>query len=205
MRLLRSVTSFVPLSVLTLAFVGLTSGTATPDDGREDGHRRLRGDYGFTQTRVCVQNNLGFTTPALALLQAATSRTTTFEGVLHFDGHGAGSYAATGLQINHNTVTAAFAQPITRATFDCGVAYEVDAAGSVTVRLIACFAENTEGSGVPGTSTASDIELRGHLSRLNETLVLSDTTTEVEDFTIEETGVEFRRICSHSLTAVRRR
>jgi hypothetical protein len=191
------------LGLLTsIAAIALPPRTPSVAQTPETFNAKLRGEYGFTQTRVCVQNTAGFGAD-LSLLGPATSRTTIFEGLLTFDGHGSGALTATALQINHNTVVAG--QPVTRTTFACTARYLVNHDGAVTMQLVGCEALNTEGSGAGFSSIASDVEFQGQLSRSSESLVLSDTGTEVESFELLETGATFKRICSRSLTAVRRR
>jgi len=119
-----------------------------------------------------------------------------------FDGRGSGVAQLEELQLNAS-VTGTGQQQTGVSASTCGLVYAVDADQRVAINFVGCTATGVSG-GVTGLHfTSSGISLDGHLSSDGKTLLLSDIATAVSTVTTVETGLDAKRVCSRTGTAVR--
>ncbi len=188
----RSVRRRPPLpSLLFAVFILLNVG----DAAGQDLNARLHGQYAFTQIHFCAQTNVpgeDFIAPNFRVPPGGvTMSTRSNEGVLTFDGNGAGSFDGRTLTMIHNAGPGAV--PMTEGPFTCPLTYTVEADGSFTTNLI-CI-------NPAGETILSGVQLNGQLQAGGRLLIANDTQRNVETVTYPA-GV-FKRICGRSQTAIR--
>jgi len=159
-----------------------------------DLNRVLHGNYAVTFSRVCAQAAGGFN----ALLQpigAVSQLTSTVEMVQTYDGDGASSAVAHAVNIINN------ASNQNELAFTCTGTYQVNAHGSFSEQM-SCSGTVVAGILAGQSFTQSGVHRSGHIGALAQTLVISDTATNLENITFSLNG-SFSRICGRSGTAVK--
>jgi len=184
---MRRSIEIVVLAIITFPMWGGAIAEAGPLDAS------LRGDYSMTATRTCPI----FQTPF------------DIRGTLTFNGTGAGSFLGEHLA----TVDLVLAPPSPGTlvgypvTDNCTVSYTVNADGTFTMQMN-CNLTVASGPNAGITATWNGIELPGQLALDGTVLLLTDTSTGAETFTITSgplTGTTNQRYCSSSGVATSKR
>jgi hypothetical protein len=167
-----------------------------PQAGAFDFNRVLHGDYAFTYSRVCAQSPNGFSPQGLAL-NPISELTSTIEMVQTYNGDGTSSaVGGHALNIINNATNQ------NELDFTCTGTYQVNNDGSFSEDL------NCSGTVVAGpiagqTFTQPGIHRSGHIGIFAQTLVISNTGSNLESITFSGSGIALARICGRSGTAVR--
>lgn len=170
------------------------------------GNYNLQGEYSFVGSRVCVQNNDGFSAfPDFALLSQGNTRTAHSKGVLRLKRNGTGTMYSKTMQVYHNQ-TSPGAKPISVWETTCEVEHERLPDGTIEMKWLNCGGPFVAGGGFPGSSGIDLVELSGEVSALGNILLLSDTEPTVETIWSRPEGGDIRyipRLCTRIYTAVR--
>jgi hypothetical protein len=160
-----------------------------------DLNRVLHGNYAFAYSRVCSQSPNGFSPQGVAVAPA-TELTSAIEMVQTYNGDGTSSAMGHALNIINNATNQ------NELDFTCTGTYQVNADGSFSEDL------NCSGTVVAGpiagqTFTQPGIRRTGHIGIFAQTLVISNTRSNLESITFSGTPIPLARICGRSGTAVR--
>ena len=166
-----------------------------------DLNRVLHGKYAVTYSRVCIQNPVGFTpSPQLVPLGSpGIELTSTVKMIQTYNGDGT-STATDGHMLNvlHNTNSVI---SVNELQFTCNGTYQVNHGGSFSEDL-SCFGTTVAGVTLGQTFTQTGIHRTGYIGVLAQTLVISDTGSNLENITFSVSGSQ-ARICGRSGTAVK--
>jgi hypothetical protein len=160
-----------------------------------DLNRVLHGDYALAYSRVCSQSPNGFSLQGLAAAPA-TELTSAIEMVQTYNGDGTSSAVGHALNIinvgtNQNELD-----------FTCTGTYQVNNDGSFSEDL-SCSGTVVAGPIAGQTFTQPGIRRTGHIGIFAQTLVISNTRSNLESITFSGTGSPLARNCGRSGTAVR--
>ncbi|MFQ5881095.1 MAG: hypothetical protein ACE5I9_01300 [Candidatus Methylomirabilales bacterium] len=178
-------------------------------------NRRLRGDYAFTLTRVCVNVNLANVPPdtdpfvgaELTLGGPASVNTMLRRGTLSYNGDGTGSLVVQLLIIVPNPRFPG--SPVKQDEGSCQLTYEVNPDNSFMQNLI-CENTRLAGTVLDQVATSTGIVHQGQISKDGRVLILSDSDVNEEilklfrpPLDLSSPDLEFRRICWRNGTAVK--
>ena len=157
----------------------------------------LRGVYAYTFTRVCAQSAGGFNSNLQPLGSSVQQLTSTIEMVQTYNGDGTSSARAHALNIINN----ATAQ--NELDFTCSGTYLVNDDRSFTEEM-SCSGTILAGALVGQTFTQTGVRWNGHIGHRAQTLVISNTSPNLENITFSGFGSN-ARICGRSGTGVKLR
>jgi hypothetical protein len=196
------------LIFLALGIVLLLIGREAIAQNEPNLNRLLRGKYAFTQIASCVQNINGFDEiDNFRLLSGAATFTFAQRQILNYNGDGTGSLTdGESLSITHDAV-ASGAFPVSHSDVTCDLSYVVNPDRSFTQTLSNCTSTFLPGNLAGTTQTVSPFQMQGHIGPGRRTLVISDTSPNVETVfrTPPSPGLPFtrERICLRSGTAIK--
>jgi hypothetical protein len=160
-----------------------------------DLNRALHGKYAFTYSRVCAQSPNGFSLQGVAL-PPQTELTTAVEMIQTYNGDGTSSAAGHMLNIINNATNQ------NELDFTCTGTYQVNADGSFSEDM-SCSGTVVAGPISGQTFTQTGIHRTGHIGIFAQTLVISNTRSNLESITFSGTPIPLARICGRSGTAVK--
>lgn len=190
------------LKIFLLFLITLSFGRDSIVQAQGNLNARLRGDYFFSRTRTCVQNMNGFGTN-FQMMAAGNTFTDAARGVRRYNGGGQGSIVDGHLLLVDHTGTSVSSFPVAENTFTCNLTYAVNPDGSFT-EIASCSGTILSGFRAGQTFTAIGIQMRGQITAGGRTLLLDDTSANVETITFSG-GPPFtlQRVCNRSGTAVK--
>lgn len=165
-----------------------------PQAEARDRDEVLRGVYAYTFTRVCAQSAAGFNAD-LQPLGPVQQLTSTIEMVQTYHGDGTSSAVAHALNIINN------ASAQNELSFTCNGTYLVADDRSFSEEM-ACSGSIVAGILVGQTFTQSGVRRTGRIGHGAQTLVISDTSPNLENITFSGFGSN-ARICGRSGTGVK--
>jgi hypothetical protein len=182
-------------------FVLAGSTLAEAKSKKENMNRLLRGDYVFTTTRTCVQNEQGFGV-GFDLLSPAVVRNYAGRGIIHFNGDGTGTMDINQLGISPNLV-ATGQMPVTENIGTCDSTYNVHPDKMFTYEA-ACSGTILSGYLAGETFDINGIAGVGQIDQTGRILLLSGAMeTSIETINLSPSGMIFERICNRAGTAVK--
>lgn len=195
--------SFIMILVLLPMFVLVGSALVEAKDHKhkkENMNRLLRGDYVFTVTRACVQNEDGFGV-VFDLLSDGFVRNYAGRGLMHFNGDGTGTMDIDQLGISPNLV-ATGKIPVTENIGTCDLSYTVNPDRMFTYEAT-CSGTILSGYLAGETFDIDGIAGIGQMDQTGRILLLSGPLeTSVETINLSQSGT-IKRICNRTGTAVK--
>ncbi len=214
---MRRIFSFSGAMASVCVVVVLIAWSARADDSVKL-NRLLKGDYAFTSTRACSSviynffpsgtpnvpdNGNAFTAfPDLNLRGSSTSNTFIDRAIMRYDGKGNVTLVDGRTFLIVDQVTGVGQSQVRSNVFTCTGVYQVNPDRSFT-QQISCAIQRIAGVFVGEVFTpATGFQMEGQIGPGGQTLVLSDTSTDIEDLTSDVRG-RFQQICGRSGFAVK--
>ena len=144
-----------------------------PQAEARDLNRLLHGNYASTFTRVCAQSAAGFD-PQLQPSGPVGQLTSTIEMIKTYNGHGTSTAEAHALNVINN------ATAVNELDYTCTGTYRVSDGGSFSEDMT-CSGTVTAGLIAGQTFTQTGVHRTGRIGLLAQTLVISDTSSNVEN------------------------
>jgi hypothetical protein len=165
--------------------------------------RNLTGDYAVVGNVDCVGYGPEFgpnLSVNLTIAGAATTYHQTFVGTMHYDGHGNGTEALSGMKVSESTNLNAL--PIDTFTATCPFTYAVSADGTYTETRPSCNTISTLTNGTTVTVTLTgNVRLQGRIVNGGKMLLFAGIEPDLETLTL--LNGQSQRVCTRSSVATK--